>query len=270
VHDYRVPEPFAGKRVLVVGTGNSAMDAAADIAGVAASVAVVARSPVLIMPRMLFGVPTARVLGRIERPWMPWPLRRTVRVLLATIVHGRMERWGLRTPKKRTHPTGHPTIMTHAAYGRVAFRPGIRHVEGTRIEFVDGCTKTFDVMLAATGYEVDLPFLSPDVVPVVGRRLDLYKRIFPPGRPNLYFIGYFNVSGGANIRMMDTQCRLLAAVCSGEVQLPDAAAMRADIEREKQMLRKLYPERPRYELELDPVDYPQQLAAVAEGVPPAR
>jgi len=208
---------------------------------------------------MLFGVPTARVLGRIERPWMPWPLRRWIRVLLATVVHGRMERWGLTTPKKRTHPTGHPTIMTHAAYGRLGFRPGIRRVDGQKVEFADGRTEIFDVMLAATGYEVDLPFLSPDVVPVVGRRVDLYKRIFPPGRPNLYFIGYFNVSGGANIRMMDTQCRLMAAVCGGDVELPSVEAMRADIEQEKRALRKLYPDRPRYELELDPVDYPQQL-----------
>lgn len=106
VHDYRVPEVFAGKRVLVVGMGNSAMDASADLAVVAASVTLVARSPVLIMRRMLFGVPTARVLAKVERPWMPWPLRRTLRVLLATVVHGRMERWGLTTPRKRTHPTG--------------------------------------------------------------------------------------------------------------------------------------------------------------------
>jgi cation diffusion facilitator CzcD-associated flavoprotein CzcO len=266
VHDYREPEPFTGKRVLVVGIGNSAMDSAADIAGVAASVTVAARSPALIMPRMLLGVPTSRVLAKVERPWMPWPVRRWLRVLLATIVHGRMERWGLTTPTKRTHPTGHPTIMSHAAYGRVVFRPGIAAVDGRQVEFVDGRREEFDVMLAATGYEVDLPFVSPDVVPVVGRRIDLYKRIFPPGRPNLCFVGYFNVSGGANIRMMDTQCRLVAAVCAGDVTLPDEAAMRADIEREKRELRELYPERPRYELELEPVSYREQIAALEGAV----
>lgn len=262
VHDYRVPEAFAGKRVIVVGTGNSAMDSAADLAGVASTVAVVARSPVLIMPRMLFGVPTARVLAKVERPWMPWPLRRRLRVLLATVVHGRMERWGLTTPTTRTHPTGHATIMSHAAYGRVVFRPGIRAVSGREVEFVDGRREEFDVMLAATGYDVDLPFLSPEVVPVVGRRVDLYKRIFPPGRPNLAFIGLFNVSAGSNIRLMDTQCRLLAAVLAGEVVLPEAEVMRADVEREKRELHARYPQRPRYELELDPVDYRQQVAAV--------
>nr|MDP9459802.1 hypothetical protein [Actinomycetota bacterium] len=76
--------------------------------------------------------------------------------------------------------------------------------------------------------------------------------------------------GGANIRMTDTQCRLLAAVCADEVQLPDADTMRADIEQEKRALRRLCPERPRYELELDPVDYPQQIAAVGQAMPPAR
>ncbi len=267
VHDYRVPEAFAGKRVLVVGTGNSAMDSAADLAGVAATVAVVARSPVLIMPRMLFGVPTARVLARIERPWMPWALRRRLRVLLATIVHGRMETWGLRTPTTRTHPTGHATIMSHAAYGRVVFRPGITAVRGTEVEFADGRREEFDVMLAATGYEVDLPFLAPEVVPVVGRRVDLYKRIFPPGRPNLCFIGMFNVSAGANIRMMDTQSRLLAAVVAGEVVLPSAGAMRADVEREKRELHERYPDRPRYELELDPVAYREEVAALEAAAP---
>jgi dimethylaniline monooxygenase (N-oxide forming) len=266
VHHYRVPEPFAGKRVLVVGTGNSAMDAAADMAGVAGSVTVVARSPVLIMPRMLFGVPTARVLGRIERSWMPWPLRRRLRVLLATIVHGRMERWGLTTPKKRTHPTGHPTIMSHAAYGRVGFRPGIASLDGRRVSFVDGRQEEFDVLLAATGYEVDLPFLAPEIVPVVGRRVDLYKRIFPPGWPNLYFVGFFNVSGGANIRMMDTQCRLVAAVCAGRLELPPVQEMLDDIEREKRELRQLYPGGPRYELELDPADYREQIATLEQAL----
>ena len=265
VHDYRTPEPFTGRRVLVVGTGNSAMDAAADICTLAAATVLVARSPVLIMPRLLFGVPTSRVLARLERPWMPWALRRRLRVLLATVVHGRMEHWGLTTPKKRTHPTGHPTIMSHAAYGRVEFRPGIRRVDGQDVEFVDGRVERYDVLLAATGYEVDLPFLAREVVPVVGRRLDLYKRIFPVDRPNLYFVGYFNVGGGANIRMMDTQCALLAAVCSGQVQLPDAAAMRADIEREKRVLRRRYPAGPRYKLELDPADYRQQVADVLHG-----
>jgi hypothetical protein len=46
--------------------------------------------------------------------------------------------------------------------------------------------------------------------------------------------------------------------------------MRADIEREKRTIRRLYPDRPRYELELDPVVYPQEIAALGQPTSPAR
>lgn len=107
-HEYRVPEPFRNKHVLVIGIGNSACDIAADICPLTASTTIAARSPVLIMPRMIFGIPTARVLARIEKPFMPWPIRRGIRGLIARIAHGSMEQWGFTTPKTRTHPTSHP------------------------------------------------------------------------------------------------------------------------------------------------------------------
>ena len=274
VHEYRTPEPFTGKRVLVVGTGNSAFDAAADICTVTAATVMVARSPVLIMPRLLFGIPTARILAKIEKPWIPWPVRRQIRVLLASLAHGRMERWGLVTPKTRTHPASHPTLMIHAAYGRVEFRPDVASVSGITVRFTDGTAGDFDVMLAATGYELDLPFLSPALVPVRNRRLDLYKRVIVPRLPGLYFVGYFNVAGGANIRMMGPQARLVSAVVSGRVRLPAPEAMYADIKRERDLLKRRYPDRPRYGLELDPTDYRCQIddllaSGATTGPPPA-
>ena len=56
---------------MVVGAGNSACDIAADICPMTACCVMAARSPVLMMPRMFLGVPTARVLARVEHPWMP-------------------------------------------------------------------------------------------------------------------------------------------------------------------------------------------------------
>ncbi|MGI4801135.1 MAG: flavin-containing monooxygenase, partial [Janthinobacterium lividum] len=105
-HAYRTPERFRDKDVLVIGVGNSACDIAADICTVTASTTMVARSPVLFMPRMVLGVPTSRVLARIEKPWMPWPLRRRIREWIARVAHGRMEQWGFTTPTTRTHPAG--------------------------------------------------------------------------------------------------------------------------------------------------------------------
>lgn len=260
-HDYRVPEPFRGKDVLVVGAGNSALDIASDICAVTSMTTIASRSPVLIMPRMLLGMPLARILAKVEKPWLPWPVIRWFRELVTRLVYGRMEQWGFVTPKKRTHPASHPAIMGHIAWDRIRVRPGITSVNAREVTFADGTTQEFDTVIAATGYEVDLPFLSADVSPVVERRVELYRRMVAPDWPHLYFVGYFNVGGGGNIRMMDVQCRWLTAVVTGELALPDAASQRAEIDEAARELARLYPDRPRYGLELDPRDYGLKLRA---------
>ena len=259
-HTYREPEPFRGKRVLIVGIGNSGLDIATDLAPVAAQTLVSARSPVLIMPRMMFGVPTARILGKINKPFIPWRVQRQAMRFISAIFHGRMEQWGLRTPQKRTHPASSITFMAHVAYRKISCRAGVQDVEGTVITFADGSSVAVDTMIAATGYEIDLPFLVDGVSPVKGRRIEVYKRVVHPAWPGLYFVGFFNVSGGANISMMDVQSEWVAALISGQVILPNQAEMRADIEREKHFLARTFPDSARYGLELDPRRYRREIA----------
>jgi cation diffusion facilitator CzcD-associated flavoprotein CzcO len=263
-HAYRHPEPFRGKRVVVIGAGNSAVDIAADICTVTAATTLSVRSPVLIMPRTLFGKPLSRFLARIEKPYVPWPVRRWVREFVVRMVSGPMEQWGFVTPKTRTHPTSHPNLMAHFVWGRVKGKPGIADIQGQQIRFEDGSTETFDTMIAATGYNVDLPFLPPQVRVVDGHRLNLYRRIAVPGWSDLYFVGFFNVSGGGNIRLMDYQAEWIAAIASGEVMPPDAAEMQKDIEREHEEMTRMYPDRPRYGLELDSRKYGVELAKEME------
>jgi len=260
-HEYRVPEPFAGRRVLVVGVGNSGLDIASDICTVTSATTLSARSPVLIMPRMLCGMPLARILAKVEKPWLPWPVARRIRVLLSRIAFGTMEQWGFATPRTRTHPAGHPTVMGHIAWERISVRQGVARVVDRTVHFTDGSSGTFDALIAATGYEVALPFLPADLRPVRGREVFLYRRMVPPGVCGLYFVGYFNVSGGANIRMMDVQAKWLAAVVDGRVALPDEASMRSEIDREKRHMAKRFPASPRYGLELEPRPYERALIA---------
>lgn len=256
---YRVPEDFLGKDVLVVGVGNSGLDIAADVCSATNFTVIAARSPVLIMPRMFLGVPLARFLGKVERPWLPWPVRRRVRELVTKLVHGTMEDWGFVTPRLQTHPASHPTLFSHMAWGRIGARPGVRSVSGRDVEFADGTVETFDAMIAATGYEIDLPFLAPELSPVEGHRIDLYRRVVHPDHPGLYFVGLFDVSGGANIRMMDIQCRWLASVVAGDVVLPEPRRMRASFQAEQRHTRRQHPDRPRYGLQLDPREYGRTL-----------
>ena len=259
-HVYRVPEPFRDKRVLVIGMGNSAVDIAADICTIAKSTTIVARSPVLVMPRMLFGVPTSRVLARIEKPWLPWPVRRTVRELLVRIVHGTMEQWGFVTPKSRTHPTGHHSLMSHFVWNRITAKPAIESVQGQEVRFVNGTAASYDTVIAGTGYAVDLPFLAPALRPLAGDRPELFLRIVHPQQPGLYFCGMFNVAGGGNIRMMDDQAEWIAELVTGAEAPPELQTMQRAMAEEQAHLAREFPGSPRYGLELDPPFYRRQLA----------
>uniref|UniRef100_UPI004047B775 flavin-containing monooxygenase n=1 Tax=Pseudomonadota TaxID=1224 RepID=UPI004047B775 len=258
-HLYRIPEPFGEKRVVVVGVGNSACDIAADICTHAKSTTIAARSPVLLMPRMLFGMPTSRTLAKIEKPWVPWPIKRFFRGLIARTVHGTMEQWGFRTPTRQTHPAGHHLLIGHFVWDRIRAKPGVRTVQGKDVIFEDGSVETFDTMIAATGYKVHLPFLQADLSPIDGPWLNLYHRVVHPFQEGLYFMGFFNVSGGGNIRMMDDQAQWIVSILTKKSRLPSQEVMLGAIASERKTIRKRYPDSPRYGLELDPADYRQQL-----------
>jgi len=133
------------------------------------------------------------------------------------------------------------------------------------VRYSDGTGDEVDTIIAATGYEIDLPFLPKDVTPVVDRRLEAYRRVVHPDRPGLYFIGFFNVSGGANISMMDVQSRYMTALVSGDLPRPATSAMKADIKAEQRFQDRRYPGAARYGLELDPVRYRKQIAQELES-----
>lgn len=260
-HAYRVPDPYIGKRVLVIGPGNSGVDIAADICTVTEHTFLAARSPVLIMPRLMFGKPQSRTLMLLEKPWLPWKLKVWIRTQLTRVFHGRMEDWGFRTPKGRTHPISHPTLIFHLAWNRIKAKPGIAGVEGRTVHFSDGSAEEIDAIIAATGYETDLPFLPEGTSPVRGTHMHLYNRIVHPDLPNLFFVGYFDATGGSNIRMMDDQSEYVAAIASGAIRLPDTAELKQSIQEDLDFQKTQFPDSPRYGLELDPVRYRKRLAA---------
>jgi dimethylaniline monooxygenase (N-oxide forming) len=250
----------------VVGVGNSGLDIAADLVPFADKVYTSARSPVLIMPRMMFGVPSARVMGKLVRPWMPWLAQRQIMRGLSRIYHGRMEDWGLQTPRRRTHPASNATFMSHVAYHKITIEPAIDEVRDSVVTFHNGDSIEVDTIIAATGYVVDLPFLSGDLAPVSGRRLEAYRRVVHPDWPGLYFVGFFNVSGGANIAMMDVQSQYLTAVVTGRLTLPSSTDMKADTAREFALMARRYPGSERYGLELDPFRYRKLVSGELGGL----
>jgi hypothetical protein len=188
----------------------------------------VARSGVLILPKLLFGRAFTDITAQIQRPWIPRRLRRRITRFLTWLAHGDMTKLGFKAPTALTHVTSNATVVTDVAYRRIEVKQGISAVEGNTIHFVDGTSGEFDVLIAATGYLIDLDFIPPHVLQVADNRLELYMRIVPPDWPGLYFMGFFNTDTALNM-VFEHQARWVRELLLENARLPDAETMRQAI-----------------------------------------
>lgn len=257
-HDYREPEPFVGKRVCVVGIGNSAVDIATDVCVRAARTVVVARSGAMILPKTIFGIPITDIIARLYRWWLPASLPRRVARWITLIVHGDMTRLGFKPMDKRAHATSGALICHHIAYNRITVKQGIDKIEDQSITFSDGRSEEFDTLIAATGYRIEFPFVSPEIVPVEDNRVGLYKRIAPPNWPGLFFIGLINTNT-ALPSIFEQQARWIREFALGLAVLPTADEMRADVEERDRWLAANYRNSPRHGIETEFFPYFKEL-----------
>lgn len=258
-HDYREPEDFVGRRICVVGVGNSACDIASDLCVTSPRCVLVARSGVVILPKLLFGRAFTDITAQIQRPWIPRALRRRLTRLLVWLAHGDMEKLGFRRPTALVHTTSNGTVVTDIAYRRIIVKRGITRVAGRRLHFEDGTAEDFDVLIAATGYEIDLEFIPDSIVPVRDNRLDLYLRIVPPDWPGLFFMGFFNTDTALNM-VFEHQARWVREHLLGNAALPPAAEMRRAIAERAAWYGAQYKASPRHTIEEEHVRYLTDLA----------
>jgi cation diffusion facilitator CzcD-associated flavoprotein CzcO len=253
-HYYRSPDKFVGRRVCIVGSGNSACDVASDICMTAAKTVLVARSGVVIVPKLVFGVPFHDVRLWLERHWVPRGLRARLERFLTYALQGSMTDLGFKPLEKRVHGTSNALLVQHIKYNRVTVKQGISRIEGNRITFLDGTSEEFDVLLAGTGYKIDFPFLSGSVSPIRGNSIDLYKRVVCPDWSGIYFVGLANTNTSA-MQLFEHQMRWLIPHETGSALFPTAKEMRADIEARKEQLQRTFQDSPRHAVEEPYQDY---------------
>ncbi len=255
--DYRAPEDFVAKRVCVIGVGNSACDIASDVCVTSAKTVLVARSTPIILPKLMFGRPFTEITRKIQRPWIPAKIRRKLTAFLAWIAHGDLTKLGFRAPtKEKLHVTSNGTIVNDIAYHRVHLKQDIERIEGKRIFFNDNTSEEVDAIIAATGYKVNLPYLPDGLIQgdPENNRLDLYKRIVPPGWPGLYMIGFFNTDTALNM-VFEHQARWVRDIELGDAKLPSPEVMRGDIDAKRHWVQSNFKGTPRHGLEEEHVPY---------------
>lgn len=254
-HAYDSPfEPYdlRGKRVLVVGVGNSAMDIASEVSQrpIAEKLFVSTRRGVWILPKYLNGQPIDK--GMLPA-WIPGPIqRRLARSILKRAV-GKMEDYGLPKPDHdllTAHPSVSGEFLTRVGCGDIHMLPAIERLQADGVRFKDGREENLDVIIWATGYKIDFPFLTNPELAVQDNRFPLYLRIVKPGWPTLFFAGLAQALPTL-VNFAEQQSKYIAAILSGQQQLPSKEAMERRIPADEKRYLSHYYQSRRHTIQVD-------------------
>jgi hypothetical protein len=193
--DYKRPADLAGKRVLVLGGGNSGCDLVSEAARVGACAHWSLRRGYWFMPKTFFGVPAVEFM----KPWMPVAAQRLLIKGLLRVVVGKYEDYGLPAPDHaifEAHPTISTEVFHYIKHGRIQTFPDVVGVKGDEVAFADGRKERYDVIVCATGFDVAFPFLDEEVVPIVGKTPQLVAGMLRPAHRHLYVVGAFQARYG--------------------------------------------------------------------------
>ncbi|HYW22499.1 MAG TPA: NAD(P)-binding domain-containing protein [Nodularia sp. (in: cyanobacteria)] len=224
--DYKHPDQLRGKRVLVIGGGNSACDLAAEAARVSTKSVLSMRESVWFIPKTFAGVPIADFPGWRSPKWMsrfsvpqssgnrkftgislpkwlklrsPFWLTRLAVHAIIRLSFGSHEDYGLSKPQYRIfekHPTINSEVPYYLKHGKITPKPAVRRLDGWEVEFVDGSRETFDLIVCGTGYYVAYPFLPPELERVEGSVVQCYADSFLDDYKGLYYVLWAQIRGG--------------------------------------------------------------------------
>jgi cation diffusion facilitator CzcD-associated flavoprotein CzcO len=202
-HEYRNPDPYTGKHVLVVGFGNSGGEIALDLANAGIDVALAVRGPVQVLPRDLLGFPILSWAILYRR--LPARLVDLINAPVLRLAVGNIERLGLRRaakgPRRMVEEDGRVPLIDIGTLakirdGSIGIRGGIDRFTSDSVVFTGARAEPFDAVILATGFRPDLRRLMPDVQGV----FDQHGMPIVTGQvtaaPGLYFCGQITVPTG--------------------------------------------------------------------------
>jgi dimethylaniline monooxygenase (N-oxide forming) len=250
-HHYREPSTFEGKRVVVVGGGNSGVDIARDAGDHGEKAFLSLRRGTHVLRKRL-GRKRKPIDQTLAPPWLPWPIKQKGFELLRRR-SGDISDYGFAKPDHKighAHPTVSDEIHDRLAAGKVIAKPNISELRGDRVLFEDGSEEQVDVIVYCTGYKVTFPFFDPAFLSAPDNDLPLYLRTFDPEIDGVYILGLAQPIG-ALMPIFERQSQWIAQLLAGSYRLPPAEEMREEIARKREADSKRFYKSKRHTMEVD-------------------
>ncbi|MFK3982052.1 flavin-containing monooxygenase [Micromonospora sp. NPDC050397] len=195
---YKDTTQLRGKRVLVVGAGNTGCDIAVEAAQQATKCWHSTRRGYWYVPKYLLGRPTDQVNAALHR--LPLRTRQWFGARALRLTVGDLTRFGLRRPDHRiyeTHPIANSQLVYYVGHGGITPVPDVARFRGHKVELSDGQEIDPDLVVLATGYLPRFEFLDPALLgnDAAGRPT-LYLNAFPRRYPTLAVAGLLQADSG--------------------------------------------------------------------------
>lgn len=240
---YRNAAGLAGKRVVVVGNGNSALDISLEAARAGATVTVLCRSGNTVIPVADFhGRPVDQMLNTRTFTAIPGSLRK---LLFYRLVSGNTSEFvqkGMPQPPTAAQSLGFANLKEHVAYRQLMGEGRIKLIGGALESLGENSVITAagaeigaDEVILCTGYRLAFSFLEPSLAEdfVLGHsHLNAYRRMMHPKEPTLCALGYLLTFGNESC-VGEMQGRWALAVWSGRIPLPSPQQLEADLARRR-------------------------------------
>lgn len=214
---YKNAEPYSGKKVLVVGMGNSGAEIALDLSENGAEVHLSLRGPVNIVPRDFLGKPTQKT-GLLVAKLPNW-LGDQIGVFLRRLTIGDLSRYGIATPtlppSKQLRLLGKTPVIDIGTVakiksGKIKVHPAVQSFTPEGVVFDHGAPLPFDTVILATGYRSQLE----DFIEYTRGLLDehgLPRCVIGEGEfQGLYFVGFDNYTPGGILGVINRDSEVIA------------------------------------------------------------
>jgi cation diffusion facilitator CzcD-associated flavoprotein CzcO len=264
------PIEIAGKRVLVIGGGNSACDIAVDCASHATETVLSLRRGYFLVPRFIMGRPADLRGERLLKLGLPLWLRRLLSLRAIDREIGLPWRHGLPRPDHRlweTHPVINGDLCRRIDAGSVRLQGDVARFDGKAVVFADGSREDFDVVICATGYRVTLPFIDGELLDADAEGVPrLFMNLLHPTRDDLAVVGLIQPDSG-QWGLTDLQAKLVARMAVAARTAPRAAAWLYRQRRLPPRSRTVrYVDSPRHRLEVEHFSYARTLARLIAAI----